>query len=347
MADEATATIEEEELADEVGDVSLTGETEDEEQVEEEEVAEDEGKTEEPAEDQYDDKYYKTAADGQRVLKSQAEIIAMQREAEAAYMRSQNELGTLRKALDGRTEQPVEQVDETPKTGQAYIYSLYQDDEIRQNAYPSVELKVEEYRETAREALENNGWEEDAITEELTRRSDRYWRRAWSAELPNAANRVQSERSRIQEQTPSLVRSLAEQVLETMPGIRSKGITPASVEQAIVGDVNAVKQFAGANRDQQANMLRMTAIYLNGMRDVSDEIPVTTDGEPARTTSVLRRNTATTTTQVDISRDPIYREALTFVRNTSGLDEDDPDQKKRLDRMAKSIYEQRKAGGSR
>jgi len=61
----------------------------------------------------------------------------------------------------------------------------------------------------------------------------------------------------------------------------------------------------------------------------------------------LRRNTATTTTQVDISRDPIYREALTFVRNTSGLDEDDPDQKKRLDRMAKSIYEQRKAGGSR
>jgi len=174
MADEATATIEEEELADEVGDVSLTGETEDEEQVEEEEVAEDEGKTEEPAEDQYDDKYYKTAADGQRVLKSQAEIIAMQREAEAAYMRSQNELGTLRKALDGRTEQPVEQVDETPKTGQAYIYSLYQDDEIRQNAYPSVELKVEEYRETAREALENNGWEEDAITEELTRRSDRY-----------------------------------------------------------------------------------------------------------------------------------------------------------------------------
>jgi len=179
-----------------------------------------------------------------------------------------NELGDLRRRVEEQErilaqrgapgesaagEAPAEESEELPATGQAYINRLFADEEIRRTAFPEVELRVNELQDSARESMENLGWEEGPIIEELERRRDRHWRRAWNEKLPAAGQRIYGERKSLVAETPRQIRATIDQVFKAEP---VEGVTADELDEALRSSYTA-EQLASVPQAGRANLVAM------------------------------------------------------------------------------------------
>ena len=309
-----------EELTDDVGDLGNTEPLEPPETPEGEEPEQEPLEDEEPVE--LPDKFRG---------KSAAEIARMVEERDQTIGRQGEELRQYRQQSAPETATEVETAP-TP--------------DVQTTAYNETMQEYKEWETERKVDLRLQGHDELDIDERLVMVRQQKLDAIYSRTLRDVKARDNERRSRLRDQAPGIVRTMAESVLDELAPIKVKGMTAARIEQEIMADPDTVERFASSNPAQQRQMMRTMAIYLNGMRDLQDEVPITTEGTPQRATSVLRRNTAHARTTV-AEDDPAFQSIYEQQKSFSGLDDSDPDQKTRITNMAKKVYSAQKSLNAR